>query len=59
MLPFGTPSDVEAEVKLRIDHLAPGGGYVLAAVHTIMEETPPENVAAMLNTTYRYRPAGR
>ncbi|MDP3061781.1 MAG: uroporphyrinogen decarboxylase family protein, partial [Chloroflexota bacterium] len=55
----GTPSDVEAEVKLRIDHLAPSGGYVLAAVHTIMEETPPENVAAMLNTAYRYRPGGR
>lgn len=59
VLPFGTPSDVEAEVKLRIDHLAPSGGYVLAAVHTIMEETPPENVAAMLNTAYRYRPGGR
>ena len=28
-LPFGTPEDVTAEVKRRIEDLAPGGGYVL------------------------------
>ena len=29
--------------------LGPGGGYLLAAVHTIMNEVPPENVLAMVD----------
>ena len=55
-LPFGTPDDVVAETKRRIDDLGPGGGYVLASVHTINSEVPSENVAAMLETARNYRP---
>jgi len=55
VLPFGTPGEVAAEVRTRIDHLAPGGGYVLASVHTINAEVPPANVAAMLETARAYR----
>ncbi len=46
-LPFGTVEDVRAEVRRRIQDLAPGGGYVLAAVHNIQPEVPPENICAM------------
>jgi len=49
VLPYGTPSDVRQEVRRVIGALAPGGGYLLAAVHTIMDEVPPENVLAMVD----------
>ncbi len=54
VLPVGTPEDVRNEVMTRIRDLAPGGGYVLASVHNILEEVPPENVVAMLDTALEY-----
>ena len=47
VLPLGTPQEVEAEVRGRIDQLGRGGGYVVAAVHNIQAEVPPANVIAM------------
>ncbi len=47
VLPFGTPEQVEGEVKRRIHDLAPGGGYVLASSHNIEADVPGENVWAM------------
>ena len=47
VLPHGTPEDVRAEVRRRIRDLAPGGGYVVAAVHCIQPDVPPENIVAM------------
>jgi uroporphyrinogen decarboxylase len=49
VLPHGTPDDVRSEVRRRIQDLGPGGGYVLAAVHAIQPDVPPENVCAMLD----------
>lgn len=46
VLPFGTPREVRDEVRRRIDDLAPGGGFVFAAVHNIQAGVPPENVVA-------------
>ena len=46
-LPYGTPDDVRHEVRRRIRDLAPGGGYICAAVHCIQPDVPPENVCAM------------
>ncbi len=48
VLPHGSPEDVRREVRRRIRDLAPGGGYILAAVHCIQPDVPPENVVAML-----------
>ncbi len=48
VLPHGTPAQVKDEVKRRIDDLAPGGGFVFAAVHNIQADVPPENIQAML-----------
>jgi len=50
VLPFGTPSEVEEEVKRRIEDLAPGGGFVFTQVHNIQAGTPPENIMAMYDT---------
>jgi uroporphyrinogen decarboxylase len=47
VLPFGSPADVREEVRRRIGDLAADGGFVLAAVHDIQADVPPENVLAM------------
>jgi uroporphyrinogen decarboxylase len=47
VLPFGTPEDVRQEVRRRIKDLAPGGGCILAPVHIVQEDVPPENLVAM------------
>ena len=49
ILPYGTPQQVRDEVRRVIEILAPGGGYMLASVHTIMTEVPPENILAMVD----------
>ncbi|GAH36928.1 unnamed protein product, partial [marine sediment metagenome] len=54
VLPYGTVEDVEKEVKRRIHDLAPGGGYVLAAVHNIQRDVPPENIVAMFKAAKDY-----
>jgi uroporphyrinogen decarboxylase len=50
VLPFGSPSDVAKDVRARISDLGDGGGYVLASVHNIQSEVPPENIVAMFET---------
>ena len=54
VLPFGTVQDVRTEVRRRICDLGPGGGYVLAAVHNIQPEVPPENVVAMVEAAQEF-----
>ena len=54
VLPFGTREQVADEVKRRIDDLAPGGGFVLAAVHNIQAFVPPENIVALFDTAFEY-----
>lgn len=49
VLPFGTPEEVQKEVRRRIDDLAPGGGFVFTQVHNIQPDVPPENIMAMYN----------
>ena len=54
ILPRGTPGQVRDEVKRRLDDLAPGGGYIFAAVHNIQADVPPENLQAMYETLREY-----
>lgn len=54
VLPFGTPQQVAEEVRRRIDDLAPGGGFVFAAVHNIQAFVPPENIVAAFDTALEY-----
>jgi len=55
VLPLGTPDEVRAEVRRRIRDLASGGGFVLASVHNIQEDVPPENIVAMVDAALRER----
>ena len=50
ILPFGTPAEVRSEVRRRIEDLAEGGGFVLAAVHNIRPEVKPANICALFET---------
>ena len=54
VLPFGKPQEVVDEVKRRIDDLAPGGGFVFAAVHNIQALVPPKNIVAAFDTALEY-----
>ena len=54
VLPFGTPDEVAAEVKRRIDDLAPGGGFVFAPVHNVQAGVPSENTLTMFKTAREY-----
>lgn len=54
VLPSGTPADVRAEVKRVLEVMAPGGGYMVASVHTIMEDVPPENILAMVDAVEEF-----
>jgi uroporphyrinogen decarboxylase len=47
ILPSGKPEDVRKEVLRRAADLAENGGYVVAAVHDMQEDVPPENILAM------------
>ena len=54
VLPSGTPDEVRREVYRVLDIMAPGGGYMVASVHTIMDDVPPENVVAMVDAVEDY-----
>ena len=54
VLPFGTPDEVRAEVKRIIQILGQDGGYMLASVHTIMPDVPPENILAMVDAAVEF-----
>jgi len=49
VLPFGSPKEVRCEVRRRIADLAPGGGYLCAAVHCIQPDVPIDNVLTYLD----------
>jgi len=54
VMPFGSVDEVRREVRRRIQDLAPGGGYVLAAVHNMVPDIPPENICAMFEAGKKY-----
>lgn len=54
ILPHGTPEEVRQEVKRVIEILGPGGGYLVASVHTIMNDVPPENILAMVDAVEEF-----
>lgn len=54
VLPHGSVQEVEEEVRRRIRELGPGGGYMIASVHNLQPDVPPENVAAMFRAGLSY-----
>jgi uroporphyrinogen decarboxylase len=54
VLPHGAPAEVAAEVRRRIEDLAPGGGFVFSTVHNVQADVPPENYMAMWEALQQY-----
>jgi uroporphyrinogen decarboxylase len=55
VLPFGTPEEVAAEVRLRLSQLGKGGGYILCSSHNVQPTTPIENIRAFYEAASRFR----
>ena len=47
-LPFGTPEEVNEEVKARMAAGKPGGGYIAGTAHNLLPDVPTENIIALL-----------
>ncbi len=54
VLGTGTPQQVRDDVRRNVEALAPGGGFVFAAVHDIQADVPPENIMAMWEAWQAY-----
>jgi hypothetical protein len=46
-LPFGTPEQIRAEVRERIEIFGAGGGFIFNPVHNVQSRTPTENLLAL------------
>jgi len=46
-LPFGTPEDVRREVRLRLETVGSGGGFIVGPTHHVQLDTPLENFWAL------------
>jgi uroporphyrinogen decarboxylase len=54
LLPFGTPAEIAADVREKIRILGEGGGYMVSPAHIIQEDTPLENVEALIEAVREY-----
>ncbi|MCD6519913.1 MAG: methyltransferase [Anaerolineae bacterium] len=55
VLSFGTPEEIEAQVKENIEIFGKGGGYVFNTVHNIQATVPTENLKALFDAFRKYR----
>ena len=54
-LPFGSPEQVRAEVKERIEIFGRGGGFIFNTVHNVQARVPAENLLALYQAVRDYR----
>ena len=55
LLPFGTPAQIRAQVRERMEVLGRDGGFVFAAIHNIQAGVPAENLLALFEAVREYR----
>ena len=53
-MPFGTPDEVKAVVKSRIETVGRGGGLLLAPTHILEPDVPWENVLAFIEAVEKF-----
>ena len=53
-LAYGTPAEVEQNVKDTLEIMMPGGGYHLSPTHMIQDNTPVENILVMYQAAHNY-----
>ena len=54
-LPFGTPDQVRAEVKERMEIFGKGGGFVFNTVHNVQSRVPVDNLVALYEAVRDFR----
>ncbi len=54
LLPKGSPDEIDADVKAKIEALGSGGGYMVAPAHILQGDTPVENVEAFIEAVRRH-----
>ncbi len=50
VLPFGSPEEIEEQVRENVRVFGEGGGFVFCAVHNIQARIPEENLKALFDT---------
>jgi hypothetical protein len=55
VLSFGSPEEVEAQVKENVEVFGAGGGYIFNTVHNIQATVPTENLVALFRAFAEYR----
>jgi uroporphyrinogen decarboxylase len=50
LLPLGSPDEVRAQVRRMIEVVGAGGRYILSPSHTVLADTPVENIVALIET---------
>ena len=58
-LPLGSPEEVAAEVKLRMETIGAGGGYLMTPSHLLNADIPWENIIAFFNAAETYGNYGK
>ena len=53
-LPFGSPDEVRAQVRERLEIFGRGGGFVFNPIHNVQAKVPIENLLAMYETVKDY-----
>jgi hypothetical protein len=54
-LPFGTPEDISAQVRQRMQVFGQGGGFVFNTIHNVQSRVPAENLMALYEAVKEYR----
>lgn len=54
VLPYGSPAEVREHVKLLLNAMAPGGGYIACTSHNIQADTPLANVEALFEAYHKF-----
>ena len=53
-MPFGTPDDIRAEVKLRMETIGRNGGLLLSPSHVLQPDTSWENIVAFFEAVEEF-----
>lgn len=53
-LAYGTPEEVQTDVRQTLEIMMPGGGYQLSPTHLIQDNSPAENVIAMYQAAHDF-----
>ncbi len=54
-LPFGSPAEIDNQVKERMKIFRKDGGFVFNSIHNIQAKIPVENLTALFEAIEKYR----